>query len=77
MLLYASFHHICAHTAAMVGVKAGPVFAMYFSSRQAKPLHPCQWQANRGPLGATTYIKIIKPKGVLALVTSSAKRYKV
>ena len=55
MLLYASFHRICAHTAAMVGVKAGPVFAMYFSSRQAKPLHPCPWQANRGPLGATTY----------------------
>jgi hypothetical protein len=52
---HASPHRICAHTAAMVGAKAGPVFAVYFSSRQAKPQHPCPWQANRGPLGATTY----------------------
>ena len=37
----------------VLGVKAGAVFTTYVSSKQAKPLHPCPWQACRGP----SYIK--------------------
>ena len=37
----------------VVGVKAGAVFTTYWSSRRAKPLHPCPWPVCRG----SSYIK--------------------